>query len=378
MLDGFFLTLALVYISVISFFYIGLFLLKPGQNTGQFPVSIIIPARNEAKHISACLNSILQQTYPPELIQIIVIDDHSTDQTAKIVQSFSKSDNRIELLSAGPLLPGKSPKKMAIKKGVEYCRNEYIFTLDADCEVAPEWLNGMMRYFEPPVGVVVGPVSYHHEKNLFQKLQSLEFLGLVIAGAGSIGMKRPIIANGANLAYRKTAFYEVGGFASFENISSGDDDLLIQKIAQETRWKIHFAADHQTIVRTNPTDSLRQFLDQRARWASKSLIYPNFWLILVLFLIYLFYGFLVLSGLFVYLSVISPSFLLAGFVGKCFIDFLLMLKGCNIIKRKELLIYFLIAEILQIPYILYAGAAGVMGNFQWKERGHQSNVKTAS
>ncbi len=370
MLNGIFLLLSLVYCGVILFFYLGLFRLKSGSNPNQFSVSIIIPARNEAKNITTCLNSLLKQTYPAEFIQIIVIDDHSTDQTAQIVQSFSERDNRIRLLSADPREPGKSPKKMAIKKGIEFSRNEFIFTIDADCEVTPEWLTKMVRYFEADVGVVVGPVSYHHEKNLFQKLQSLEFLGLVIAGAGSIGMNRPIIANGANLAYRKMAFHDVGGFTSFENIASGDDDLLVQKIAHATKWKIRFAADHQARVRTHSAETIRQFLNQRARWASKSLIYPNFGLKLVLILIYLFYGFLFLAGLFISLKLLTPIFVSIGFLSKIIIDFFIMIKGCNILKRKDLLSYFLLTEILQIPYILYAGAAGVLGNFHWKEQKH--------
>lgn len=370
MLNGLFLLFSLVYFSVILFFYIGLFRLKSGQNNHQVPVSIIIPARNEAKNIAICLNSLLKQTYPAEYIQIIVIDDHSTDQTAQIVQSFSERDNRIQLLSADPLTPGKSPKKMAINKGIEFSQNEYIFTIDADCEVTPEWLDKMVCYFESDVGVVVGPVSYHHEKNLFQKLQSLEFLGLVIAGAGSIGMNRPIIANGANLAYRKTAFINVGGFTSFENISSGDDDLLVQKIAQATKWEIRFAADHQAIVRTNSAETIRQFLNQRSRWASKSLIYPDLWLKFILILIYLFYGFLFLAGLFISLKLLSQIFFGIGLLSKITIDLLIMIKGCKLLKRKDLLSYFPLTEILQIPYILYAGAAGVLGNFYWKERKH--------
>jgi cellulose synthase/poly-beta-1,6-N-acetylglucosamine synthase-like glycosyltransferase len=370
MLNSFFLLLTLVYFSVILFFFIGLFFLKSGRNTNQFPVTIIIPARNEAMRISACLDSLQKQTYPAELIQIIVIDDHSTDPTAKTVQSFSEKDNRIQLLSADQLIPGKSPKKMAINKGIEFSQNEFIFTLDADCEVAPDWLAGMMRCFEPQVGVVVGPVSYHHEKNLFQKVQSLEFLGLVTAGAGSIGMKHPIIANGANLAYRKAAFNAVGGFTSFENISSGDDDLLIQKIAQETKWEIRFAANHQAIVHTNPADSLQQFLNQRVRWASKSLIYPTIWLKIVLILIYLFYGSFLLAGPLIYFKLLSSTFFYVGFLSKLLIDFLTIFKGCNLLNRKKLLRYFPLAEILQIPYILYAGASGVFGNFHWKGRKH--------
>jgi len=365
-----FIFLTLIYASKILFFYYGLFQLKSGSNETEHSVTALIPARNEQHNISKCLDSLIQQNYPKDKLEIIVIDDDSNDKTGEIVEDYSTQYPFIRLISLGQCPAGVSPKKRALQVGVEAAEGKIIFTTDADCQAAPNWISQMVTHFESDVGMVIGYVGFSKssEKNLFHKIQSLEFIGLTTAGIGSIGTGDPIIANGANLAFRTTAFRQVGGYRGEDHVISGDDDLLLQKIDQNTNWKIRASISLDTFIFTSPVSDFYTFLKQRIRWASKSLIYKKVSLILFLLSTYLLYLLLFISIPFSLIFLFHFPYPIIALLIKLTVDFLLMFKGTALVRRKDLRKYFLIAEILQIPYILYVGFAGILGRFEWKGR----------
>lgn len=365
-----FIFLTLIYASKIIYFYQGLFKLKPGTNQKHFFVTVLIPARNEEQNISKCLDSLLKQNYPTEQLEIIVIDDDSNDRTGEIVESYADQNPFIRLISLGQCPPGVSPKKRALQVGVEAAAGEIIFTIDADCWASPHWIAQMISYFEPDVGMTIGFVGFSKdsEHNFFHKIQSLEFIGLTIAGIGSIGAGDPIIANGANLAFRRDAFKEVGGYRGEDHVISGDDDLLLQKIDRRTNWKIKASISPATFVYTHPVGDFNSFLEQRIRWASKGLIYKKASLLLFLFSTYLLYLLLFISIPFALLFPFSYPYPLIVFFIKLAVDFLLISKGTALVGRKDLRRFVLITEILQIPYIIYVGFAGILKKYEWKGR----------
>ncbi|MBD3289675.1 glycosyltransferase, partial [candidate division KSB1 bacterium] len=356
------------YVLRILQFYRGLFRLKKGENDRLYSVSVVIPARNEADNIEDCLNALVQQSYPKEKIEIIVVNDHSTDATSAIIDHYQTDYENINALHLTQRSENISPKKYAISRGIEQSTHDIVLTTDADCIVPKSWLHNMMHYFEEDVGVVCGFVAFNKKKEttIFHKVQSLEFLSLVIAGAGSIGSDLPLIGNGANLAYRRSVFEEVDGFAGHEGLISGDDDLFIQKVARTTDWHIRFAAENSATVSANPVHTLRQFLNQRSRWASKGIHYHNPLFVIYLISVYLFYAILFFCiPLSFFYSKLMPVVLIA-FSLKIIADFLLLYKGTIMVQRRDLLKYFPLAELFQIPYILYVGIAGLLGQFTWK------------
>jgi cellulose synthase/poly-beta-1,6-N-acetylglucosamine synthase-like glycosyltransferase len=217
---------------------------------------------------------------------------------------------------------------------------------------------------------VSGPVEFEVDnRKYFDKLQKLEFAGLVISGAGLIGINRPVICNAANIAYRKKVFEQVNGFDDQLKLSSGDDEMLMQKIWKETDYRIKFCPDKKAIVKTAPNKTLKQFYQQRKRWASKGLFYADKLLILKLILIFLFY--LSLPMQLVLVIVLSAKFLILLLVSlslKAIFEYLVLQKGTDLLFNKKLLSPFIIAEILHIPYIIISGISGIFGNFTWKER----------
>lgn len=365
-----FIFLTLIYASKILCFYYGLFQLKSGTNKTEYFITVLIPVRNEQHNISKCLDSLIQQNYPQDKFEVIVIDDDSDDKTGEIVENYSTQYPFIRLISLGQCPPGVSPKKRALQVGVEAAEGEIIFTTDADCSALPKWISQMMLYFEPDVAMVIGYVGFSKdsEKNFFHKIQSLEFIGLTTAGIGSIGVGDPIIANGANLAFRRSVFKEVGGYRGEDHVISGDDDLLLQKIDKTTNWKISASISPDTFIFTRPISEFIMFINQRIRWASKGFIYKKKSLVVFLISVYLFYLLLSISFPFALRFPLHFPYPIIALLTKFVVDFLLIVKGTTLVGRKDLRKYFLFAEIFQIPYVLYVGFAHIVSRFEWKGR----------
>ena len=331
-------------------------------------ISIIIPFRNEEENIIASLNSIESQIYPKEKYEVIYVNDSSVDNSLELLNKSVKGSN-IRILNVPKNYSLNAHKKRAVRYGIENAKGQIIVTTDADCTHNKEWLISLVQYFDSLTGFVSGPVEFHPGNNIFSKFQHLEFTGLVLCGAGLIGAGHPTICNAANIAYRKKVFDEVGGFKNQMNLSSGDDELLMQKIAKDSDFTVKFCINESAIVKTAPNKTIGDFYQQRKRWASKGLFYSDKSLVLKLILIYLFYVGLIAQFIFSFL--VHPVFFLSfiiSIVVKIFFEFNILSKGKRLIFNDLELNYFLLAEIIQIPYIAFAGIVGAFGNYLWKER----------
>ena len=331
-------------------------------------ISIIIPFRNEEENILANLKSIESQFYPEEKFEVVYVDDSSEDNSAYLLRINIKRKN-IKVLTVPKDFSINAHKKRAIRYGIENAKGQIIVTTDADCIHTNEWLSSMVQCFDSLTGFVSGPVEFFTEKKLFSRFQKLEFAGLVLCGAGLIGSGHPTICNAANIAYRKKVFDEVGGFKDQMKLSSGDDELLMQKIAKDSDFKVKFCIDDRSIVKTASNKTLGDFYQQRKRWASKGLFYNDKSLVLKLIFIYLFYiGLISQLLLFILVNKVFLLTLIISFSLKLFCEFYILLKGKKLIFNDLNLNYFFLAELLQILYIVFAGIVGAFGNYLWKER----------
>ena len=340
---------------------------RPNQTRKEF-VSIIIPFRNESENIIPNLKSIIGQNYPKENYEVIYVNDNSTDNSIQVLNEFPKPQN-VKVLSLPNEYSPNAHKKRTIRYGIENSAGEIIITTDADCVYSEKWLASMLSNYDDETGFISGPVEFLENDGIFSKLQKLEFAGLVITGAGLIGSGKPTICNAANIVYRKKVYEEVNGFYDQMDLSSGDDELLMQKIAKDTKYKVKFSLLNESIVKTTASKNIHEFYHQRKRWASKGLFYKNIRLIITLILIYLFYLGLVIQPFLILF--ISSSFIFTfglSLVSKFVLEFLILLKGKKILFSKLSLKPFLIAEFLQVPYIIIAGISGVFGNLEWKDR----------
>lgn len=358
----------LAYCVFILLLAMGLKRLKTSTAVHNTPfVSVVLAVRNEAEHIGACLLSLTAQLYPRDKYEIIIIDDHSADETNAIIRSFSS-----DMIKHFPLTEsnGLSPKKAALHQGIKASRGEIIFTTDADCRVSPTWIQTMVKYFTAKTGAVASWLCVEDNNHLLSKLETLDSLALSIVGAASFGWQRPMIANGANFAYRRQVYDELDGFSGAVEYGSGDDDLLLQKIHTTQKWTCAFAPDPASIVVTHPQKSLSQFFQQRFRWASKSRLYPAH-VIFVLSFLYFYLLSLLVSALAFVFSGFSNLALLAPHTIKFTLDFAFMSFALQRLNKKINPALLFLTEWFQIFYIAIVSVWGRWGTYTWKGRRYQ-------
>lgn len=333
-----------------------------------FSFSIIIPARNEAKNIEACLSAVFLQEFPTENYEVILVNDNSEDETRDLAEKFLSKYNNFRIFDLENV--SQAHKKNAIKLGISKAKFPIILTTDADCVVPKNWLTEMNRAFaQEKITFVTAPVKITPSTSALEHFQAIEYASLMILTAGNIALNQAHQANGANLAYRKSVFEQVKGFDGIDKVASGDDELLMHKIKRLKNKKIAFVKSRNAIVETAPVKTFSHFMSQRLRWLSKSSEYRDFGLRLNMFLIFLFILLLPANLL---LSIFDIRYLLifAGmFATKYILDFLLVYFSTAFLGNRYLRKHFLYLEFLHLPYSVFLGLKSFFEKkVMWKSR----------
>jgi cellulose synthase/poly-beta-1,6-N-acetylglucosamine synthase-like glycosyltransferase len=346
---------------------LGLFSLSSQRRTDDRPfVSVVIAARNEERHIGDCIAGLLRQEYPKNLYEVIVVDDRSGDSTADIVREIASANPAVRLLSISVAARSTSPgKAAALQVGIAASRGSIIVTTDADCTVPPTWLSTLASYFSPEIAFVSGPVVENPQPTLFSRLEALEFFGLILVGAGLIGANRPIICNGANLAFRRSAFDAVGGYG--EGSEANDDEGLMNKIVFRKVGRAAFASAPEALVLTSSNNTPLRFFLQRVRWASKKGRYEDRSILLTLVLLYFFFVSAlaaIVAAAWAPLLALPVALVL---LGKVIMEYALLRSAGRMYGISIPTLPFLIAQIFHVPYIVSAAAVGQFMRTSWKD-----------
>ncbi|HEX3024281.1 MAG TPA: glycosyltransferase [Chitinophagaceae bacterium] len=332
--------------------------------------SIIIPARNEEKNIIPCLQSIFSQNYPEHLFEVIVIDDHSTDETANRIKQFQQYHSNLKLICLEDKLNGEklnSYKKKAIENGIEISTGDWIVTTDADCAVTKNWLLSFAAIIEKEEPVfVAAPVAFCNDGSLLSTFQNLDFITLQGITAASVSAGFHSMCNGANLAYKKSVFYGVDGFNGIDKIASGDDMMLMNKIKQKFPSQLAFLFSKDAIVTTHPMPDWKSFLNQRIRWASKADQLKDKNVFGVLLLVYLLNLSLFFMPLIAFFKPIVLLIWLLFLLLKSFVELLFLLPVGKFFDQS--LLSFPLFQPMHIAYTVIAGWFGKFGNYHWKGR----------
>ncbi|MEI7802883.1 MAG: glycosyltransferase [Bacteroidota bacterium] len=334
-------------------------------------VAVIVAARNEKENILHCVNDILKQNYPAELFELIVVDDFSSDKTLEILKSISDSRLRIIQMKDFVLEQNFSSKKKSIETAIAKTSATLIISTDADCRMNENWIMNLVAEHElNRKQFILGPVAYHNEKNLFERMQALDFFGFTGIACGSLYWKMPALCNGANLAYSREFFYQLGGFTDNEKIPSGDDMFLMMKAFKQNPKTVSYLKSTDATVQTLASSSWKEFLQQRIRWGSKSKHYSDFRITASLAVIFLFYCCLIACLVLSLFTIHSSLFTLFMFMfsSKCIIDAAFLFNVANFFGRKNLLLIFLPAQIFHITYVLIAGVLSQVKTYNWKGR----------
>jgi cellulose synthase/poly-beta-1,6-N-acetylglucosamine synthase-like glycosyltransferase len=333
--------------------------------------SIIIPARNEALVIKDCLKKIQAQNYPTNLFEVIVVDDHSSDTTAALVQELQASFDGLHLIHLADFVSGNinAYKKRAIEIAAAQTKGDWIVTTDADCEVLPNWLKNLDQFIQTnnPV-LVAAPVMFSNNQTWLGIFQILDFISLQGITAAAVAAGYHSMCNGANLAYSKKAFYQVGQFKGIDHVASGDDMLLMHKIKKQFPHQLGFLFSKDAIVTTTPMEDWKSFFNQRIRWASKAESYSERSIFWVLLLVYLFNaGLLVglIAGLFIEGMYPAIGYLL---LLKIVVEMIFLVPVSKFFNVQSLLFLFPFMQPFHIVYTVVAGWLGKFGTYQWKGR----------
>lgn len=363
----------LIYSSLLIYYRQGWLQIKTAPDTNKevnTTISVVIAARNEEENIKECLQTIVTQSYPVHLFEIIVVDDFSGDNTADIIRSFS--DKNVSLISLKDFMGEErinSYKKKAIETGIAKAKGELIVITDADCILSFDWLKTIATFYEENNPVfIAAPVAYFGEDNFLKIFQSLDFMTLQGITGASVYKKFHSMSNGANLAYTKKVFYEVDGFNGIDAIASGDDMLLMHKIYKKYPERVMFLKSANAIVKTRPMESLKEFFNQRVRWASKADKYNDTKITLVLLIVYLFNVCILTLGILAFFNLYF-LYLFAGLLlVKTIIELVFLYPVAKFFNKEELLWWFPLAQLPHIVYTIVTGWLGKFGSYKWKER----------
>lgn len=233
------------------------------------PVSVILPFRNEATGIVETIKAVLEALGAGG--ELIVVDDHSEDEGRALVEGIE--DPRIRLLSSP-----KEGKKAALAHGIENAKFDVILTIDADIRPQPHWPALMLQPFSNEhIHMVCGSVHVAFDKLGSRGMwEAIDVLSLVGSGRALTRQKWAVMCNGANLAFRKSSFEQVGGYSGHEKFPSGDDVFLLHSMME--RYPLGVIPVPELAlggVETAPQESWKELVVQRLRWAGKSKGYKD-------------------------------------------------------------------------------------------------------
>jgi len=279
-----FLTLILIiYCLLITGFIIGFGSVKKSDFSKEIPLdgvttfTLVIPFRDEEKHLPALLYSLENIDYPKDAFEVILVNDGSTDASLEIIKEWMVQFPEISVSCVANKRQSHAPKKDAILTALALSTHGWIMTTDADCTFNPNRLRVFNRQILQTKSLcVAGPVTTFVNTNQWlHGFEALDFASLQGATRGSFGIGKPFMANGANLAYHKNTFVVLGGFKGNDHIASGDDLFILEKFIKEHKKATTYLSHPLAIVQTFPVESWERLFEQRKRWAAKSTSYTQ-------------------------------------------------------------------------------------------------------
>ncbi len=361
---------AALYLICIGAFTYGLTILSRNYNRDAIlrqakKVSVLIAARNEGKNIEKLLQSLYNQTFDKENFEVIIVDDHSDDDTFGISESFKVShpEMSLKLLKATG-----SGKKQAISQALHAADNEVVIVTDADCELPAKWIEKMLAfYIAKDLKMLLGPVLLSPADTLFEKLQVLEHMSLIASTAGSAAIGMPVMCNGANMMYDRKSALNVEKDRTDMELASGDDMFLMEQfIARYGSKAIGFFLNREVIVKTATMPNLKAFFRQRTRWTSKTKAYTNWKIIATALSVFLFNLSIVFFFVAGFFMPVFWAFYVLYVIMKTLIDYPIIRRISAFMKQKKLKFWTLPLEFIYPFYVVFTAFAGMFTKVRWK------------
>jgi cellulose synthase/poly-beta-1,6-N-acetylglucosamine synthase-like glycosyltransferase len=350
-----------IYLAFVLFIIAGLFRHNEQSiiSVDQTPfVSVVIAARNEENNLPDLIQDLVHQEYPLDRLEVIIVNDRSTDSTAQILKEAADNFAVVKYIYIEKLSIEMTPKKHALTLGIEMAKGDVILSTDADCRVGKLWVSSMAYSVIQQNGISIG-YSKVSAESFFEQIQMLDFLGIITANAGAGGWGHFWSGTGQNLAYKKSDFEAISGFESVQDKISGDDMYLVQSISKLKNGIINI--DVNAFVTTAAMPTFSDFINQRIRWSSNSKdnAMKNHLFFAFLSSAFLCNSTLLLSFLFGYswLFTFSLKFILEGSA---------VFLGGKLFNTKVNPIVYVVWALAQPIYIPVVGLMGLQNRYTWK------------
>lgn len=261
----------IIFLISLSFYFAELVIFTIGaskvyqKNNGLLPaISVIVAARNEEENILPCLEALDNLIYPEDKIEIIIVNDYSTDNTGNLIAKFIEGKNKFRSIVPAEQIGHLKGKTNALANGVKIAKGEIILTTDADCRVSPTWAETIVRYYDKDTGFV-GGITTQTDKTVFEGMQAVDFVYLLTMAAGAQNLGKPLSCIGNNMSYRKQAYLDVGGYEGIP-FSITEDFNLLREIDKLNKYKIKYPLDPGALVVSNPLPDWKSIYWQKKRW----------------------------------------------------------------------------------------------------------------
>jgi cellulose synthase/poly-beta-1,6-N-acetylglucosamine synthase-like glycosyltransferase len=358
-----FLILLVFYLLKILLFHSGAVrATRPNYSGGRPSVSVIVAARNEEANIDRCLQGLAQLTYDAGEMEIILVDDQSTDRTAERIEPWAERLPHLKMMRTEGALHGLRGKANAIAQAIEKSSGEIILTTDADCLVAPSWVEDTIAQYDESTGCVCGMTLIEHD-SVFTGMQALDWTYLLTIASAGVGWGYSLSAVGNNMSFRRQAYEDVGGYQGV-GFSVTEDFILFKAISYQTDWIVRYPVSASTLVWSKPCVDFRELYRQKKRWGRGGLdIHPIGFAIMSI-------GFLMNAGIIVLPFLGLPLWAwLAGVAGKFIGDAFLLSFPLRKLRQHRLFRYFLIFEIYYLIYVTLLPFVVLLGGrVVWKDR----------
>ncbi len=336
--------------------------------------SVVVAARDEAGRLPDLLRSLARQDYPRESFEVIVVDDHSTDDTTRVVtEAAAVVRFPLRLLRLAHYLPGPTGgsnyKKKAIEYGVQSARGDWIVLTDGDCRVPAGWLTALAGCVQKAgVRMVSGPVAFDGDRSAFEKMQTVEFASLIGSGAATLQLGLPTMCNAANLAFAREAFAAVDGYAGTADTATGDDLFLMHKIHRRYPDGVVFLKSPGGVVYTRAKETWEAFYQQRKRWASKWNLYQD-WRVTALAVAIFAANVSLPAGLAGYLAgSLSGEWLLLGVGARFAGEFAFLRDVLRFLGRGSRVWWIVPVQLVYAPYVVFFAIMAQKRGYVWKGR----------
>lgn len=262
-----FLIILSIYFITVAVLIVGASKTFPKLDEEDIPtVSIIVAARNEEENILECLKSLDALEFPNDKLEIIIVDDNSTDATGEIIEKFIFDKAKFKKIISAEKRGELRGKTLAIANGIDIASNKIILTTDADCTVSPMWAKTIASYYIDESVALVNGITNQSITDDFSAIQSSDFIYLLTIASGTINNKMPMSCIGNNMSYRKSVYEEVGGYESIK-FSVTEDFKLLMAINKLEKYKIIYPVDKNTLVTSKACSTVRELYHQKKRWA---------------------------------------------------------------------------------------------------------------